>query len=304
MAFQRVVVISNPAARRSRRRPGDVAALCAALNAAGVATEIRLTSAAGDATRLAVAAVAAGADLVVAHGGDGTVAEVLPAMVGSGRAMAVWPGGTANVLAHDLRMPLAPADMARRILAGAVRPTAAGLAEASDGSRRYFLAMAGVGLDAAINAAVPPGRKRRLGKAAFVLTAADQVLFSWQPRPFRLRWTGPGGSAGETTATFAVLGNTVSYGGGLRLTPTASLAADSLELCAFAAPSRASLLPILATAPFGWHRGRPGVTYVTVTTVEMEPVGTLPAPVQLDGEHTGVLPRRFRAVPGAVTLLL
>lgn len=304
MAFHRVAVISNPAARRSRRRPGDVAALCAALNAAGVATDPLFTQAPGDATRLAAGAVAAGADLVVAHGGDGTVSEVLQGVAGSPSTLAIWPGGTANVLAHDLQMPLAPAAMAQRILAGVTRAVTAGLAAAPDGTTRYFLAMAGIGLDAAVTAAVRPELKRRLGKGAFVLSAASHILVTWRPIPFRLRWTCPDGSAGETQATFAVLGNTASYGGGLRLTPTASLVAETLELCAFTAPTRPSLLPHLLTAPFGRHRGRPGVTYATVTAVDAEPLAAGPAPVQLDGELAGHLPCRFWAVPAAVNLLL
>lgn len=302
MPFHRVAVIYNPTSGRAGRHPGYAAALQTALQAASVKTALFPTAASGDAARLAAAAVAAGADLVVAFGGDGTVNEVVQSLVGTTTALAVWPGGTANVLAHDLHMPALPAPMARRILGGDVRPVTVGLAATPDGDRRYFLAMAGAGLDAAVVAGVRTENKRRLGKAAFLLEAAYQLLW-WQPVPFRLRWRDSEGNSGEATATTAIFGNTPSYGGGLRITPTATLTAPSLVLCTLGAASPAVYVPAMMAAVAGQHRGRPDVTYVTVTSVTAEPLADAVVPVQLDGEAWGRLPLRIEVLPQGVRLL-
>src|SRR5437016_2290273 len=56
-------------------------------------------------TRLSHDALAAGAKMIVAHGGDGTVNEVMLPLVGGATPLAFWPGGTANVLARELGLP-------------------------------------------------------------------------------------------------------------------------------------------------------------------------------------------------------
>src|SRR5688572_3611411 len=96
------VLIYNPQAGRPRDRRHAAAKMVDALGRRGVAVEARATAAAGDAERLSQDALAAGVETVIVHGGDGTVNEALQPLVGSTSLLAVWPGGTANVLAHEL----------------------------------------------------------------------------------------------------------------------------------------------------------------------------------------------------------
>lgn len=299
MAFYQVVVIYNPAAGTARRRPESVPAFCAALAAQGVAVEAKPTLGPHDAGRLAAEARSRGVDLVVAYGGDGTINEIMQPLVGTNTALAIWPGGTANVLAYDLRMPADPRAMAQRVLAGNRQRVTVGQARPlGGGAGRYFLAMAGLGLDAAVVRAVPSTMKRHLGKGAFVVSAAQQ-LFAWRPTPFALRWPG-----GEITATFAVLGNTRSYGGGLRMTPMADLSAPYLDLCAFQASTLAGYLPYPLTVPFGLQTRLRSVLYLPLTEVVAEPLGPGDIPLQLDGEEAGRLPVRLSAIPAALTILV
>jgi diacylglycerol kinase family enzyme len=67
------------------------------------------------AQRLA-AAIASDAEIIVAAGGDGTVTALAAAVAGTSKVLAVLPLGTANLLARDLGIPLAP-DQAIKALA-------------------------------------------------------------------------------------------------------------------------------------------------------------------------------------------
>lgn len=71
-------------------------------------TTMHLTKASHSATDCVQDALSAGADLVVAYGGDGTIMEVANALHGKNIPMAIVPGGTANVIAHELNIPQNP----------------------------------------------------------------------------------------------------------------------------------------------------------------------------------------------------
>src|SRR3954469_11746941 len=101
-----MIIIFNPAAGRRRAhllwRGLDV------LGANGVRLDLAETHRAGPAEALAREAVLHGEPMVVAAGGDGTIAEVANGLIGSGTRLGVIPLGTANVLAHELGLPFAP----------------------------------------------------------------------------------------------------------------------------------------------------------------------------------------------------
>ncbi len=72
---------------------------------AGIKWDVSITAASGDAKRFAEEAVARGADLVAAYGGDGTQMEVAQGLRGSDVPMVILPGGTANLLSVELGIP-------------------------------------------------------------------------------------------------------------------------------------------------------------------------------------------------------
>jgi len=96
-------------------------------------------------------------DLLVVHGGDGTINESLQEL--SERISAGdLPGGTANVLARDLGLPFGSRRLASLISRGASKRVSVGRA-----GKRYFFLMAGIGLDASIVKRVNYALKRRFG---------------------------------------------------------------------------------------------------------------------------------------------
>jgi diacylglycerol kinase family enzyme/membrane-associated phospholipid phosphatase len=119
---------------------------------------------------LARNAVAAGARLVVACGGDGTVNEVAGSLAGTGVALGVVPLGTGNLLAADLGIPSSTEDALAVLVDGVERRIDVGRADG-----RIFLGMTGMGLDAAMIADAPARLKRRAGWAAYAVAVARHL---------------------------------------------------------------------------------------------------------------------------------
>ncbi|WP_237217870.1 diacylglycerol/lipid kinase family protein, partial [Falsiroseomonas oryziterrae] len=109
-----------------------------------------------------------GVPVVVAAGGDGTIAEVASGIAGSAATLGVLPLGTANVLAWELGLPRQPERAAAVMTGGRATLLHPGLARFADGRSRLFVQMLGAGFDAAVVAHLDLGLKRRLGRAAYV----------------------------------------------------------------------------------------------------------------------------------------
>jgi diacylglycerol kinase (ATP) len=117
-------------------------------------------------------ALAAGADVVLACGGDGTVRHVAQVLAGSGTALGLLPTGTANLLARNFGISRGNMARATRIaLSGKNRAIDVGWALLDDrGEEQVFLVMAGVGFDAAIMAGAPHELKAQLGSLAYFVS--------------------------------------------------------------------------------------------------------------------------------------
>jgi len=137
----------------------------AAAETRGLAPWFGPADASRDSLALARRAVAAGASLVFAAGGDGTVRACAEALAGSGVPMAIVPLGTANLTARALGVPHRPDRAVEAGFGGRDRPIDLGRVEGEGGT--WFTAMAGIGLDAAVVAAAGEQLKRRFGWAAY-----------------------------------------------------------------------------------------------------------------------------------------
>jgi YegS/Rv2252/BmrU family lipid kinase len=262
-----------------------------ALRARGLTVTPQVTTGPADATRLTATALEARTELIIIHGGDGTVNEAMQVLVGTSTPLAVWPGGTSNVLARELDLPGGIDLLADMFAAGRTRRVSVGRA-----GERYFLLMAGVGLDADLVRAVHPGLKRLTGEGAYWMAGLRQ-LTDWHPVRFLLET-----DAGQHSATFAVVANAASYGGGLRFAPEARMDDDLLDVCLFDATQRHRFARYLAAAFTGSHLGMPGVTYLKTRRVVVH--GDASRFVQVDGELLGPLPVTFECVPDALSLVV
>ncbi|MGH3935533.1 MAG: diacylglycerol/lipid kinase family protein [Pseudonocardiaceae bacterium] len=123
----------------------------------------------GGQTRIALAA---GADVVLACGGDGTIRHVAQVLAGSGTALGLLPAGTGNLLARNLDIGLGDTAQATRIaLSGNNRAIDVGRVFIDDrAEEQVFMVMAGVGFAAAIMAGAPHELKSRLGPLAYFVS--------------------------------------------------------------------------------------------------------------------------------------
>ncbi|MCC6312963.1 MAG: NAD(+)/NADH kinase [Thermomicrobiales bacterium] len=159
-----MVAIINP---RGRRTPDEVGAALERARPASVALRLIVQDAPAVAIALARRA-AAEADLVVAIGGDGTVAEVASGLLGTDTPLGIVPTGSTNIVAQERGIP-ADLDEAAQALFG---PLALAYRDAGVTGERCFLHMAGAGLDARFFAETNSDLKRRVGWVAYLPAAA------------------------------------------------------------------------------------------------------------------------------------
>ncbi len=298
----RALFIVNPVARRAPPLP-KLEEAASRLREEGWETSLKVTEAKGDATELARRAAADGWEAAVACGGDGTVNEVINGIAGTPTALAVVPGGTANVWAKEVRLPKDPLRAVQAIASAEARRVDLGLAvrEAEGGAgalERYFLLMAGIGLDGHVLSEVPAEMKRRLGAATYVFRGLREAL-RYRSQPVTLRLDG---EEMGLDLSWMLVGNTRSYGGVVNVTHDALADDGLLDICAFEGHGWrrviVSGLRILARR----LEGAPGIVWRRVRSVELPPTPSFP--VQVDGDYLGRTPMRVTVEPRALTVLV
>jgi len=305
-------LIYNPVAgRRPARREREVREAAAVLGQVGLEIELAPTARPAMAHELAQAAVANGADVVLACGGDGTINEVMNGLAMSQVPLGILPGGTANIVAHELGLPLNPVRAARqfagwtpyRIALGRARweeaPAAPPASElAPRACCRYYISVAGIGYDAHIVYKLSPWLRTNFGVAGYVLEAFRQLPLYPFPR-FSCRLNGL-----ERQGTFAVIHRTRLYAGWLHLAPTAGLLQPRFAVCSFPSRSRLRYLVYALAVLARQHLRLKGVSLDQCTKVVCTPVDAYtPIRFELDGELAGAIPATFEIVPDALTLL-
>jgi diacylglycerol kinase family enzyme len=212
---------------------------------------------------LARGAVAAGARMVVAAGGDGTVRACAQALEGTQVPLAIVPLGTANLAAralgvpsriggalaagfggHERRIDLAVAEAAA---------DAAGAGAAGAAGRLTFAAMAGIGLDAEVVAATPRPLKRRAGWLAYAATGIAHLPGRGERFTVRLDDDEPL----ARQARCVVVGNAGLLPGGFTLLPQARLDDGLLDVGILAPAGVAGWLRVAYRVLAGSGRGGP-----------------------------------------------
>ena len=166
----------------------------------------------------------------------------------------------------------------------------------SSAASRYFLMMAGIGLDASIAAGVNAKLKRRAGELAYWL-AGIRHLFTWQADRFEITVDGR-----RFESAFAIIGKGAGYGGGMRITPHARLEEPLFEVYILP-PQKRNLdyLRVLAAC----MRGKPETTGATMIKGKRVEANSSDAPwVEADGEVIGRLPMTFEVAADALTLIV
>jgi diacylglycerol kinase (ATP) len=286
---QRVVLIANPIS--GRKRVARVEMMARELDGPW-SLEVVETRRSGDARR-AAGSLSDDTVLVVAAGGDGTVNEVISGLSKRNIPVAIVPLGTANVLAKEFGIP--------RDIKGACEVARLGRWRSVDlgvSDRGYFLAVAGVGFDAAV---VREFSRFRTGNASLA-SYLDPIWRIVQTYRFPSITVTVDGRVISEAATSVIVANTRSYGGPFVVAPRARPDDGFLDVCVFTAADAALQAVYMAASVLEGHTLLPGVETLRARSVSCESGKRVP--VQLDGDRRGSLPVSFSVEPSAIRLVV
>ena len=223
MAAVEIVAIVNPfsgAGATAGVAEARIALLTSRLAAAKREGTVHLTERPLHAGELARSAVAAGARMVIAWGGDGTINEVGTALAGTGVALGIIPSGSGNGFASDLGIPFLAEAAIDVALNGRAKPIDAGELEG-----RLFFNIAGIGFDAVVAEQFNLRSIGRRGMGPYVQIGVRE-LFRYRAAQYRIRLDG---ETFTTTALLIAFANGREYGNKIRLAPHAVLDDGKLE---------------------------------------------------------------------------
>ena len=271
-----MVIVFNPVA--GRRRAHLLWRVLDVLVANGVRLELAETCRAGHAEALTQEAVRRGEPMVVAAGGDGTIAEVANGLIGTGARLGVIPLGTANVLAHELGLPFSPKAVAAALAFGRTTTLWPGIAASAKGNR-LFVQMLGVGFDAHVVHRVSFPMKKLFGKGAYALRSIAE-LTRYPYTPIRLRLDDV-----ETHAASVIVSKGRLYGGSFRLASDAVPGKPGFTVVLFDRGGPGAAMMYGAALPLNLLGHAPGVRRVRANRVDF--IGNQSVPAQADGDPAG-----------------
>jgi diacylglycerol kinase family enzyme len=262
--------------------------------------KIHLLDAGHDVKALVKEAIDGGAGLVVAAGGDGTVAAVADGLIGSGVPMGILPLGTANVLARELGLPLDPDEACALLTRSAETAT---LDVMRVGDRPYFTQV-GVGLDSLMIRDTDTESKQRLGRLAYLWTAA-KGLSGFQPRRFLL--TIDDNSPRMVRASEVLVANVGTFGQPpFQWGPDIHPDDGELTVCVLRVRSLLDSIRLGVNVLRGAPRRDPSTRYFKARArVQIAMVrASKPLPVQGDGEIIGETPVEVHLQGAAVRVIV
>jgi diacylglycerol kinase (ATP) len=268
--------------------------------------ECAFTQSPGDGSRLAREAVAAGGELVIAVGGDGTASEVVDGLTlamprDPDALFGFIPRGTGGDLRRTLGLPQ-ELDAAARALASR-REVRCDLGRIEfvgrDGARqvRHFVNVAGFGVSGVVSDEVNRGLKLGGGKLSFMLASA-KALFRWSDQP--VRWRADGGPWVEQRVTALSVCNGRFFGGGMHVAPDARIDDGLFDVVVWSGLGIRDFITKRRMLYDGTHVKLPNTRVLRARSVDAEPVGEEPVLLDVDGEQPGRLPARITILPGAL----
>ncbi len=246
----------------------------------------------GDATEAAAAAVQDAYETVVAVGGDGTVNEVAAALVQTDTRLGILPIGSGNGLARSLNIPSHYRRAVDILKQGSVRRIDVGRA-----GHRYFCAVAGIGIDAAVGHQFDRSRFR--GPLPYFLLTAREI-FRYKPPAVRLSFQHQTMSLTPFLLTFA---NTQQFGNGAVIAPQAVCDDGMLDLCLVPNLPKFEILVAIPRLFNGTLTRHKKVRYYRVSRAKIEKETAIAYHVDGEPEKTGTI-LDIEIIPRALNLIV
>jgi diacylglycerol kinase family enzyme len=272
----KLALVYNPVAGSFRRSRLD--ALVAAFERRGVSVTLLPTTREG-------VQLSGSADLVCVHGGDGTLRDTVQAL--GSRAgevpLCIAPAGTINLVARELGYARDPDRLAAQVCAawerGPASWTRAPLYTLGD---MPVVACLSIGPDSHAVAQVSGTLKRRIGRLAYAF-AMLKVMRDWPRETMAITGELADGTPFACEAAAVIVSHGALFAGPFRLSPSASLTADAVELIVLERPTRRRIAAFTAAAFGGFPLDRLGLaTFRTARRISFD---RCVSPVQVDGDH-------------------
>lgn len=293
MTAKKYKLIANPAAGRGRSRD-VVLRTVEAFKSRGVRFDLELTKGPGDAANIARRALDK-FEAIVVVGGDGTVNDVLPGMVFSGRPLGIVPGGSGNDFIKAIGVPDNIGKAVDLILAGKT-----GLIDVGRINNTYFANGVGAGFDAAVNRASYTINHSKRGLLLY-FCALLKTLGKYEAVPLVVTINN---TVFKENIFLLTVGNGTTVGGGFRLTPHARVDDGLLDVTVvkpLPVPVLLWHLPKVFLGTIG--RVKRYATLLRTEKLVIEASG--PVPIHVDGEIYGTSETRFEieVVPKALAVI-
>lgn len=281
--MKRARIIYNPTAGREIFRK-HIAEVLEKLEKAGYETSVHATTAEGDATEAAKAAVERGFDVIIASGGDGTLNEVVAGVSSFEKRpkLGLIPTGTTNDFARALRIPRDIDDALDIIIRGETIPVDVGLM-----NDRHFINIAGGGRMTELTYEVPSRLKTVLGQLAYYLKGIE-MLPSIHSSNVKIEYDD---NVFEGEVMLFLVGLTNSVGGLEKLAPNSSINDGKFTLLILKKCNIAEFIRIVSLALRGEHLDDPLVISSQAANVKI--TSSEEVLLNLDGEYGGTLPAAF-----------
>ncbi|MCF6409453.1 diacylglycerol/lipid kinase family protein [Pseudalkalibacillus salsuginis] len=233
--------------------------------------------------------------VIVAVGGDGTVNEVLNALVGTNVPLGILPTGSGNDLCREMNIPLNWRMALNHVLKGKIKAIDVGEILKHNDESRFYSTVAGIGFDGQVALATNESKYKgimntlRMGKVSYVLSVLN-VLRGYTPSNLTL--TIDGESKTFPNVWLVAVANSSFYGGGMRISPAAKPDDGWLDVCIVSNLKRWELLKLFPQVYKGDH-----IDYHCVETFrckEVQVESEVPSIVHADGEILGKTPLTIR----------
>ena len=290
----RALLIINPTSGPNDDSILRVEEIVERLAAHGIKTKVRVKLRKKQARKMARRAAQKGCHLVIAAGGDGTVAPIAEGLLGTKAVLGIVPLGTYNNVATSLGVPTDLDAAVALIASGLVRAVDVGRVTAARGNRsRTFLEMAMVGVTAAM---MPVGQQIKQGKwegvgeilpAAMQMTPTEAEIRMGKDRP------------PITARTLLIeIANAPRSGPGIVSAPEARLDDGELEVAIYHEHTQAALAARFLTLKTGIFADDERIERTRAKRIEVRSANALP--VVADAKIVGHTPAHFEVLPGAL----
>ena len=314
-----LIIINKSAARARRSWP----TIKQQLDAASIEYQTYETKAPGDATIQTRAALKSGTESIVVVGGDGTLSEaaagffefsdnpdLLPAAINPSATLSILPAGTGDDFARGLYGRRSPLEESIETFISHAHGDSTSTAREvdvlygrCDCYETPFICLnastMGIGGETAGRVAAQGKLMRNFSGEFRFVCAAVGALAAWRER--RVIVTVDGRTVADGPMNLVAVANALYAGGGMMLSPEASIDDGKLDVITASGLSRANVVTELSRVHTGGHVNNPKVTITQGTIVRVETLLMQDAmPLEADGNVRGVTPVQFQVLPGAL----